>query len=371
MRLALHTTHVHALRTLAVSLDCLVLAVLSLVFTMPATAVLDTHAGKSVSEELPVVVDRAKSPLLDTARPSTDGQVLTDAWMYPDEPGAKAALERIGHINAVKAEFFNIDDSGTLRQIDQSEEAPNGYSAENVAFLKQHSNEQFITVSGWYEGTKTAMHDPATIPTLVNLAKEINFGVELDWEGYGQWTPEYYADFKSFIKKLDSALHAHGLQLIVDGPPINDANSQNWYQWKYEEIAPLVDQAVMMIYDNQYDTGVGNSIAPADWSAQCMEWLKRTAGDKGVAGIAAYGYKGSSDSNRMAVLPSEAILRTVRSLGAEASRNEDGELIVREGDTFYSYADTTTLNRRYKQVADHGIKRLSVWSLGSNPWFSN
>lgn len=367
MRLALRTTHIHALRVFTVSLDCVILAALSLTFTMPVEAALDIQKEQGMIQH-PVRIDAFKSPLLDAIHPSTDGRVKTDAWMYPDEPGAKAALVRIGHLNAIKAEFFNIDDSGQLNRIDQSEASPNGYSAENVALLKQHSKEQYITVSGWYEGTKTAMRNPATVTTLVDLAKETGFGIELDWEGFGEWTPEYYHDFKQFLRQLGSRLHEHDLKLIVDGPPINDVNSQNWYQWKYEDIAPLVDQTVMMIYDNQYDTGVGHSIAPTDWSAQCLEWLKRTAGDKGVAGIAAYGYKGNDDSGRMAVLPSDTILRAIRNL--DKSRNADGELVVKTGDIFYSYADSTTLNRRYDQVADHGIRQLSVWSLGSNPWFS-
>jgi spore germination protein YaaH len=163
-------------------------------------------------------------------------------------------------------------------------------------------------------------------------------------------------------------LHDSGHHLAVDGPPIYDASSQAWYQWKYEELAPLVDSVVMMVYDNQYDSGVGTSIAPKGWSLDCMKWLKRTTGDKGVAGVAAYGYSGDKQSGRIAVNSSEQIRRRVGSL--QITRNADGELVASNGHTFYSFADEETLKVRLSQVKQTGIDRLSVWSLGDNPWFS-
>jgi len=38
--------------------------------------------------------------------------------------------------------------------------------------------------------------------------------------------------------------------------------------------------------------------------------------------------------------------------------------------SFYDYADSQTMQTRLKQVQDSGLNRLSVWSLGDNPWFN-
>ena len=369
-------TKLHATRMLIISIDCLLMAAFSVGFSQPAVA--SFFAGESsMQQELPMLTKQDESMSEDASEtPAANPQASelqssgprVGAWMYPDEPKAKQTLEKLGHIDTVKAEFMRIEDSGDIVTIEQAEDAPNGYSPENVAFLKEHTSEQYITISGWNEGTEIAMTNPRTRAAIVALAQKADMNVELDWEGFGQWTPDYYAHFKTFIKQLGSALHAHDKKLIIDGPPINDENSQNWYQWKYEELAPLVDGVVMMIYDNQYDTGVGNSIAPVEWSAQCLQWLKEKAGDKGIAGIAAYGYRGDRASGRMAVLPSDQITRSTRTLTKH--RNADGEIVAQSGNTFYSYADKTTLNRRYQQVQKYDIPQLSVWSLGSNPWFS-
>lgn len=292
---------------------------------------------------------------------------LRDAWIYPDEPKAKAALQQAGMINAVRAEFFRVQEDGALELLNQSEEFSNGYSEDNVAFFKKYSREQYITVAGQMQGTEKAMKNARTITTLVNMAQKTGFGIELDWEEYGQWTPTYYTAYKKFVSQLANELHARGLRLHIDGPPIPDANSQNWYVWRYEELAPLVDATVMMIYDNQYDMGVGSAIAPKEWSLQCLRWLKATAGERAIAGIAAYGYSGRSGSYEVKINTSDVINRKVTSV---LGRNDGGEIESRQGSTYYAYADSKTLDMRLEQVRASGINRLSVWSLGSNPWFS-
>jgi spore germination protein YaaH len=124
---------------------------------------------------------------------------------------------------------------------------------------------------------------------------------------------------------------------------------------------------VMMIYDNQYDAGPGASIAPSNWSQNCLAWLKRTAGTKGVAGIAAYGYKGDEQSGKIAINTSATIKRQTAT--HRPTRTKDGDLVVKDGSIFYNYADQQTMQTRLKQVQQSGLTRLSVWSLGDNPWF--
>lgn len=299
-----------------------------------------------------------------------NSDVAADAWIYPDAPGAMATLKRTSNIHAVKAEFLKISDEGEVEQIKQSEDMPNGYSQSVVDAIKAHSDEQFITVSGMPEGTKKAMkNSDETISKMVSLANEIDFGIELDWEGYGEWDDEYYNSYKQFVTQLADKLHQKGLKLAIDGPPITGESTQGWYKWRYEELAPLVDDIIMMVYDNQFDEGVGAPIAPREWTKQCLAWLKDKTGGKGIAGVAAYGYSGSEGSYRMAVNTSDEIKR--RANGAEFKRNDDGELVARRGNTFYTYSDKETLQLRLKQVEESGLTRLSVWSLGGNPWFDN
>lgn len=301
------------------------------------------------------------------AAPLPGSKVLADAWIYPDDPKSFPKLKEVGQVNAVKIEFLHVNDDGTLEQLDQSEDYPNGYSPENVAFVKEHSREQYITVSGLFDGTQQAMDDPATIPTIVALANKTDFNVELDWEEFGSWTDDYYTNYKQFVKDLRRELQKTDKKLMIDGPAIHDQTSQDWYKWKYEELAPLVDYVVMMVYDNQFDEGAGSAIAPRQWSLDSMQWLKEKAGKKAIAGIAAYGYTADESRNRMASNTSEQVARLAR--GAEVVRTADGELKAQSGDHHYVYSDKTTMMLRLDQVEESGLNRLSVWSLGSNPWF--
>lgn len=298
-----------------------------------------------------------------------DTKVMADAWIYPDDPESFDRLKEVGRIQAVKIEFLHINDDGSVQQIDESDDAPNGYSQKNVDFVRRHSNEQYITISGLYDGTKAALDNHKTIPIIVNFANKTGFNVELDWEDYGSWTPEYYAKYKSFLAKLRAKLQQSDKKLMVDGPPINDNNSQNWYQWKYEEIAPLVDNVVMMVYDNQFDTGIGGAVAPKQWSVDSMRWLREKAGGKGIVGIAAHGYIGDQETSRIAVNNSQNIARRAKGLPVE--RTPDGELQATGDNTLYIYADARTMQMRLQQVQDAGFDRLSVWSIGSNPWFND
>jgi hypothetical protein len=305
-----------------------------------------------------------------TAAPATigDSDVLADAWIYPDDPKALTQLQKIGRLQAARIEFLHVADDGTLEQYDQSADYPNGYSAENVALLKKHSNEQYITVSGLFDGTQKAIENKQTIPKIVALANKTDFNVELDWEDFGSWTPTYCAHYKAFVTQLRQALQASGKKLAIDGPAIHDQVSQDWYQWKYEELTPLVDQVVMMVYDNQYDEGAGTGIAPEQWSLDCMAWLKQKAGThKAIVGVAAYGYIGDTATNRIAVNTSQEVARRAQVLSV--SRTADEELKAHRGTQFYVYADGRTMTTRLHQVEQSGFKHLSVWSLGSNPWF--
>ena len=302
-----------------------------------------------------------------TGQTLAQSDVKADAWIYPDAAGALKTLQTAGNINALKIEFMHVEDDGSLSQITQSEDYPNGYSQSVVDVVKRCSKEQYFTVSGSTDGTRQLMQNPDTINQIVSFADKTGFNVELDWEGFSDWDGDYYQSYKSYIKTLAEKLHAHHHKLMIDGPPIAGASSQKWYLWKYEELAPLVDETVMMVYDNQYDTGAGNSIAPQEWSEQCMKWLREKTNGSGIAGIAAYGYEGRVGSYRVAINTSDGIIR--RAGDVEFTRNQDGELTATKNGIFYDFSDQKTLEIRLDQVEKSGLKRMSVWSLGQNPWF--
>ena len=148
--------------------------------------------------------------------PSQDG-IDYDAWIYPDARGAMQTVTEHNDLHAIKAEYLHVEDDGSLTQINQSEEFPNGYSPKNAEIIKQHSEGQYITISGMPEGTEAAMKNSQTIPQIVDFASKIDFSVELDWEDFGSWTPEYYQQYKTFVTELRQQLHEQpGAQISID-----------------------------------------------------------------------------------------------------------------------------------------------------------
>lgn len=298
-----------------------------------------------------------------TAPTTTPSTVMCDAWIYPEAPNIPTELADGRKIYALKPEFLRVNPDGTLRQINASPTSPNGYSTSNVALYKKYSTEQYITVSGDNVGTEIAMSSTTTISTIVDLVVSTGFtGVELDWEGFAQWTAAYYSQYKTFIANLKNALAVQGKKLMIDGPAIMNATYQGYYYFKYEEIGPLVDWVVMMVYDNEYDFGVGASIQPESWSNNAMAWLKSKTSN-GIVGVPSYGYKGTLGSYIVTIGSSKTMTQ------ANPDRNADGELTQTVGTTFYDWADKQTMQTRLLRVQNAGFNRLSVWSLGNNPWF--
>lgn len=350
-------------------------------FSVP---VVSLASGAQFASELPFLNNNQN--ILDSSEVTADDNAVQqstlatsttmqyDAWIYPDAPGALDQLVKIGRVHVVRAEFLHVNEDGTLRQINQDGAHPNGYSPDVIHTIAAHSDQRYITVSGTPEGTALAMQNPETISKMVDFANEIHFGIELDWEDFGSWTPEYYQQYKSFVQKLANTLHNNRHYIILDGPPICDADSQAWYQWKYEDLAPLANYITMMIYDNQYDTGAGGSIAPRDWSQSCLNWLKDKAGGKGIPGLAAYGYKADESTGRISVNTSSFVSNLLQQqlainvLSLFATRNADGEMTQTVNGTFYDYSDKTTMQMRVSQAQNAGFDRVSIWSLGGNPW---
>src|SRR5205807_3987928 len=100
------------------------------------------------------------------------------------------------------------------------------------------------------------------ITTIKHFLDTVHFtGAEIDFEGFGQWTPQQYTGYKNFLTQLGNTLHQNGYKLMVDGP--GDIDVTNTYQWHYADFNTLpLDYIVVMEYDWQYDYGAGTPVAP-------------------------------------------------------------------------------------------------------------
>lgn len=304
--------------------------------------------------------------------------LTTMAWMYPGAPCDARQEYTVRHINVLKPQYYTLQSNGMLVQDTISSAGCNGYSPEEVALVKANSDQQFVTISGQTQGAMGLATSPALTAnftnTLITFLNTVHFtGIELDFEGVAQWTPQQYSQFKSFVTTLGNALHKSGYQLMIDGPAISNTVNQGYYPWKYEDFNNLpVDYLVPMAYDEQYDTGSGTAVQSLPWLKGVCAWMKNKVTDasKIVIGIPSYGYHAPVGTYRDFV--NDAYIQTQAYPGFNtAQRNPlSGEMMWTNNGISYVYSDTTTLDGKLQAVLDAGLSKISVWHLGGNQWFS-
>eukprot|EP01118_Nematostelium_gracile_P011513 TRINITY_DN40_c0_g1_i1.p1 TRINITY_DN40_c0_g1~~TRINITY_DN40_c0_g1_i1.p1 ORF type:complete len:505 (+),score=112.89 TRINITY_DN40_c0_g1_i1:64-1578(+) len=303
-------------------------------------------------------------------------------WIYPSSVTcmAKQEYQDGRSLYAIKPEYFTIGTDGRWRWLNETNNDPdscNGYSAQNIATIKANSKEQWVTVSAGHPAMVAFFNDNtqknSAIAIWTEFCVQSGFtGVELDWEGYGDWTPAEYTQFKQFITQLGNSLHSKSKKLMINGPPIYSTLSQGWYEWKYEDFGTLpLDYMSVMAYDYMYDHGCGTPVQPIDWLEQTIDWTlaKYPFLDRIVMGIPSYGYSGNTGSYVVERTNKAQATRITGFTGATRDPNSQ-EMTWTSGGKSHFYVDTTALNAKRTAIENKGIKHVAVFHLGGNDWFT-
>ena len=330
-----------------------------------------------------VTLNMATTPALPPASSSTPTSTSSStvvatamqAWIYPGSPACNSTSEYSDgrQIDTLKPEYYTVQVDGNLRQKTVTSDGCNGYSTNNILDIKNHSTHQYVTVSGDVQNvhmllSSTTLQNSA-IKILTDFVVSTGFtGVEIDWEGFSQWTATDYANYKSFTTSLQNSLHAKGKLLIIDAPAISDATYQSYFPFRYEDFTN-VDYVAIMAYDYQYDFGVGQPVAPEAWVRDVINWAKnRLEPNKIIIGVPAYGYHGILGSYNIII---DTYAQSATYPGFSTRRaNTDGEETWMNGNTYYVVQASSTLDRKKALIESLGIKNISVWHLGGNLWFT-
>ncbi len=309
------------------------------------------------------------------------------AWIYPGTPADDALTELADGrvVYGVKIQWFKTEDNGDTTQIDVGD-LVNGYSPTNAGICIANTTKQFITVSANHTQVTALCSDAgqraAAISAYITLLDTAGFtgGMELDFEGYGQWTAEDYENYKIFVDELGTALHAEGYELMIDGPmitnyngkPIADsADKQELYKWNYADFNALpVDIICMLSYDKEYDYGAGTSVSPTSLVQASCDWILSQITDpsKLMIGMPSFGYHGTT-AGFVITIDTKA-QSSVRTGFGGAVRNADFEMAFDDSGVSSIYQDTSGLNSKREIIEAKGIPNISVWHLGGNDWFT-
>lgn len=324
----------------------------------------------------------------------TPGPAL-QAWIYPGSTGeptcAAPAEYRDGRLRegVLKPEYWKVNPEGTLTLHTTDDDAPcNGFSEANAADVKAHSAQQYTTVSAMDRDTVAALagnadRRAAAIRKMTDLARRVGFtGVDVDFEDFWNWSGKDEADYETFLSELARSLHAAGLKLQVDAPAeLHDGDSPFGFATVMKAGA---DQLVVMDYGRMFNTPAGErcwAIAPEAWVREAVAYAQKQVPDKDrlVIGLPSYGFSAPDpcDTKKIqdSVPVSELHKRPGWSDDAEVVRRRrdpgSGEIRWSEGGVLYDAMDRAAMDARLALLGRLGVRHVSVWALGGNPWFSS
>lgn len=308
----------------------------------------------------------------------TNDSTQLQAWIYPGPTTCNVERElKSGAVSltVLKPEYFTLNESGELTLLTESNVGCNGYSQENVALIKQFSQEQYVTVSGRIDFMRPFLRNGSRLQSeqqLVSFVVDNGMtGIEIDFEDFSSWTKEDYSLYLQFIESLGKQLQAKGKNLLVAGPPVSNSIEEAYYPFRYADFTKMpVHQIVVMAYDYQADQGNGEPVAPNSWVEGIIAYMKQVMPDisRVVMGIPAYGYTGTQGSFQSKLLTLQEAQKV--SGFSQAVRDPNSfEMRSITGNIVLFYQDTISLQKKRQLVESQGITAISIWHLGGNAWF--
>jgi spore germination protein YaaH len=280
----------------------------------------------------------------------------------------------------LRAEYFSVEDDGTLLLLTENDSdmsaTAEAFSAANVSDLIAHSSQQYVTISGAIPGIQQFLS--TNVNTSVNtLTSFVNSnvitGVDIDFENFSQWSASDYTNFKAFVNKLYSALHANGNKLIICGPVWTSTGavgaSNPFANWNYADFVGIVDYMSPMTYDYMWDFGAGAPVQPLSWLQTWCQYMKSIFPvSQIIMGIPAYGYVGTPTRYDLKIKTFDQITH-VPGFSSATRDSSSAEMTFTSNGKVAFYCDQTSLNTKRSVVKQEGINAVSVWHLGGNPFF--
>lgn len=315
--------------------------------------------------------------------PSLAGLSGSQVWGYYVEDRALSSWSSFAanadRLAGVMPWAFTVDGSGNVHLADQ-------LSAAQLAQVLQRAGsaglETHLLVQNFRDGSfdQAAVHQLLTHPQARRqaadaLAKEARAwgaaGVHLDLENV---PPSDRAALTAFVQELSARLHGEGLELSMALPAkTEDRPSHAWSgAFDYPALAPHLDWAVLMTYDQHARTGSPGPIAAAPWVEAVVQYAVRAGftPDRLLLGVAGYGYDWPREGTARALTHTQVVnlLEEQRRLTPELTLRWDGS--AKSPYFHYGAGNEVWFENReslaYKlQIADrYGLAGVALWRLG-------
>nr|WP_279324405.1 polysaccharide deacetylase family protein [Chryseobacterium pyrolae] len=291
---------------------------------------------------------------------------IRSAFYVAWDPQSLMSLKRnIRHINLVFPEWFFLDPkTGDLKtNID-----PEGYKiikrtgVAAMPILSNNSDREFRS-----EGLGKVLKDPQRrtklIQKLTQQCQKFHFkGINIDFEDMNLDSDEYLI---AFMKELSETFKQNKLLVTMDIMTDND-------DYNIRKLNPYVDYFILMAYDEYAADSDAGPVSSQKWiEEQTEKILKKTAPEKIILGLGAYGYDWSTNKDdNTSVTYMQAITKASAS---KAVINYDDNTF----DLNYSYTDSkknthtvffndaASIFNTMRFSSEYPLAGTAVWRLGS------
>lgn len=189
-------------------------------------------------------------------------------------------------------------------------------------------------------------------------------GVNIDFENVA---PADRALFSAMMTNIYARLHPLGKLVTIALPPKTSETYAGWSgAFDYSGIAPNVDLALLMAYDQHYSGGPAGPIADVAWVNDVLNYATaHVPHDKLLLGVPFYGYNWSLYGGVARAMSYTDIVATVFANGGQIQMDQAAQ------SPFFNYGghriwfeNSTSLRAKVNLVAVHALAGWGGWRLG-------
>ncbi|HEX3043902.1 MAG TPA: glycosyl hydrolase family 18 protein [Bacillota bacterium] len=286
-----------------------------------------------------------------------------------DQAGYRALEQNLNIINTVIPFSYKVDQYGTIIGSHYSRPFSLARSAglTTLAIVNNINGSNFNSNSIHKMLTNNGARSKAINGILRVIMENGYQGVNIDFENVPSRDRMYVT---AFFRELGAALHSRNLLVTASLPAktSNDTTSSHGGAFDYQALGPLLDQAMLMTYDEHFANGSPGPVASYPWVERVIKYALRSfPPEKIIIGIAAYGYDWRWGSGK--ALTYYAIQNLI-----------DSHKIIPKWDNlnrvpYFTYrswgiSHEVWYENRYSTVAKmelirkYGLKGVAVWRLG-------
>lgn len=185
-------------------------------------------------------------------------------------------------------------------------------------------------------------------------------GINIDFEAV---QPRDKDNLTAFMTELSSAFHQHGFKVTQDVPAHDRA-------FDYEALSEVVDQLVIMMYDEHYATGKPGPVASLGWVKHTLDQLP-VPENKRIVSLGNYGYDWTVNSDQPAVavtfdeIMNMASQYNLKVHWDEISKNAYVRYKKGNEEHMVWFLDGAAFYNQMKLVSASDVHGVALWRIGS------